>query len=136
MIQVISLLVLDFAFVGHLFFSARHLPERMASHFQSSGKADGWISRRSYLTIIVFLGPGLSLLSVAAVFALRNTPVRLVGQHLAWAGCLILAFIFGIHWITVQANRREPPELPMKVFWGLFASLQIGLLLWVCLWPK
>jgi hypothetical protein len=131
MIPTASLLLLDCAFIVHLYFFGRQLPERVASHFQFGGQADAWVNRRTYLALMAFMGPGLSLASIAFVFALRNTPARLLGEHVVWAGCLLLAFIFGVHWLTIQANRRVPPELPMKPFWVLLGMLQIGLALWV-----
>jgi hypothetical protein len=128
---VVSLLFLDCAFIAHLFFSARRLPEHVASHFQFDGQADHWVSRRAYLAIVACVGPGLSLAWVAIAFALRNAPARLLGQHLAWAGCLLLGFIFGVHLLTMKANLTDPARLPMKLFWGLFGLLQIGLVVWV-----
>jgi hypothetical protein len=136
MIQILSLLLMDCAFVAHLVVSARPLPDRIASHFQPGGQADGWVSRRAYLAIMTLMGPGLSLVWMGLVLALRNHPARFVGQHAAWAGCLVLGFIFGIHILTVKANQAAARQLPMNLFWGLFGTFQLGLIVWLLTWPK
>jgi hypothetical protein len=136
MAPVIALLLIDCLFLAHVFYCARQLPARVASHFQFGGEADGWLSRRAYLTIMAFMGPGLSLVWIALVWALRDHPARLVFQHVAWAGGLLMGFLFGIHMLVVKANQLAAPRLPMNLFWSYFAVLQLGLIVWLLTWPK
>jgi hypothetical protein len=130
------LLLLDVAFILHLFASARALPDKVASHFQFNGEADGWISRKTYVAIMVAMGPGLSLIWLGLIFTFRNPPLQALIKHIGWAGCLLLAFIFGAHWLTVKANQAPDSKLRMPFFWCSFFVLQIGLLIWVVTWPK
>ena len=81
--------------------------------------------------MMALMGPGLSILWPLISLALRNTPADFMGRRLVWVGCLLLGFVFGVHCLMVQANRRVPPELPMKHFWALFGAFQIGLVLWL-----
>jgi hypothetical protein len=57
-------------------------------------------------------------------------------QHIAWAGCLMVAFIFGIHVLTVKANRMGAEKLAMPWFWGLLATLALGFVIWVFTFPS
>lgn len=127
----VLLLLLNGVFIAHLIVSSRRLPERIATHFQFGGQADGWLGRRTYLVVMALVGPGLSILWPLISLALRNTPADFMGRRLVWVGCLLLGFVFGAHCHTVQANRRVPPELPMKHFWALFGMFQIGPVLWL-----
>jgi hypothetical protein len=136
MSALVSLLVLNVAFVAHLILSARRLPDPVASHFTFDGRADGWLRRRVYLAIVATIGPGLSVVSPVIVLALRNNQARLLAEHLAWVGCLLLGFIFGLHRLTVHANRTEPARLSMRQFWGLFAALAVGMIAWVLTFPN
>lgn len=136
MIGVLSLIFLDCALLGHLFLFAHELPERVASHFQFNGNADQWISRRAYVAIMAVIGPGLSGATLAFAFTLRNAAARSLGFHLAWAGCLLVGFIFGIHLLTIRANLATPARMPMGMFWALLGAFQIGMVVWVLAIPK
>ncbi len=130
------LLLLDGVLILHLLLSARRLPEKIASHFLTSGEADGWLSRRTYLAIFAAMGPGLSMVWLVLLHALPNPPVHALMQHVAWAGCMVLAFIFGVHLLTVKANRTGNGKLSLPWFWSLLGTLQVGMLVWVLTFPS
>jgi Protein of unknown function (DUF1648) len=130
------LLLLDGVFIVHLLLSARRLPDRIASHFLASGVADGWLSRRVYLTIFAVMGPGLSIIYLGLLRAFPNPPMHALMQHVAWGGCLMLAFIFGVHLLTVKANCMAAGKLSMPRFWSLLGALQLGILIWVLTFPS
>jgi len=134
--SVALLLLLNVAFILHLVVSARRLPDTVAAHFLPNGVADGWLRRRTYLTIVTAIGPGVSLVWLGLVFFFPNPPLNALMEHIAWAGCLLLAFVFGVHCLTVKANRAPDAKLPMPFFWSFLVVLQLGMVVWAVTWPN
>lgn len=139
----------------HLFWLAE-LPERVATHFDGSGKANGWMSRRSHGIFMLIMGlgvPGFVLLMCGTMrflpSSLMNVPRRDYWhqpEHYPEA-CSIMfrwsqgqAFVMLI-WMTllnheiVQANLKSPPHLSTFNTWTLVAALLISSALsisWLC----
>jgi uncharacterized membrane protein len=138
--------------------SSERLPERVASHFNASGTADGWMSRANYLAFIVSLAVFLPGIVVGLCFALRfmpawtfNLPNRdywLAPERRAatnahffhqslWFACLSIAFIIGVHLTTVEANSHFPPRLSTPLLLACIGGFLAGLAIWILkmLWP-
>jgi len=130
------------------------LPDRVASHFDASGRPNGWMSRDAFTAFTV--GFTLFLAGVPAGLArwlpripdsLINLPnkahwlapgrraatLRFVGDWLLWQGCAtlgLLLFVFGeVH----RANQSSTPRLtaigaPIAIFL-LWTTGAVGLLL-------
>ena len=111
------------------------LPEKVATHFDITGLPDGWMSRTSHLIFIGLFGIGFPLLIIGICWSVRyvspvtiNIPHRdywlaeerrlesvdFVFRHSIWLGCLGIAFITGLHWAVVLANRQQPRALPLN----------------------
>ena len=132
----ISWLVLVVLQAGFLLFVARsaaHLPERVASHFNAAGTANGWMPQSTYVRFIAGFGVVFPLLwAVGLPLLLRVTPVSLwnlpqreywlsserrgatqayLSEHFRWFACLAVGFAAGVHASLVQANAATPPHL-------------------------
>jgi uncharacterized membrane protein len=140
------------AFLALVVSSDGRLPERLATHFDAAGRANGWSTREEWRGFSLLLGTALPLGAVGLFWVIRAFPVWTFNlpnrdYWLAakrrratfawflrrgwWLGCLELFFFLGIQWIVVRANAVSPPTLangPMFAVAGLFLA---GLLLWV-----
>ena len=156
----ISWWVLVLLQTGFLIFvaqSAPHVPERVASHFNAAGVANGWMLPSTYLRFIAAFGVVFPLLwAVGLPRLLRGTPVSLwnlphrdywlaperwnetqayLAVQFRWFGCLAVAFAAGVHASVVQANLATPPHLggpAIGAVTGLF--LAAGIAWTIVLW--
>ena len=138
-------------FIACLIFSVPQLPERVATHFDGSGQANGWMSRSTHLRFMAWFGVGFPLLVVVLCFLVRYLPVHLIniprrdywlaaerrGETCAyllrqslWFACLELLFLLGIHFLIVQANRRPEAQLSTPLILGLGGAFVAGTLIW------
>ncbi|HEV7404454.1 MAG TPA: DUF1648 domain-containing protein [Chthoniobacteraceae bacterium] len=128
------------------------LPERLATHFDGAGQANGWATREQWRSTSLFMGTALPLGAVALFWILRVFPTRSFNlprrdywlgaeqrpstfawflRHGWWLGCLELCFFIGIEGMILRANAVSPPRLltgPLLAVAGLFLA---GLALWV-----
>ncbi len=124
---VLVLALLYGAFFAHLGLTVPTLPERVATHFQFNGQADGWMSRFWYLVTVIGMGLAVPLASpLVAMFYVRGPMLR----ALVWASCLTLGFLFAVHVLTLQANRQTPARLS-KAFWGVLLVFCASMAVWV-----
>ncbi len=146
-------------FIGLLLFTAAFvlstassLPERVAAHFDGRGMANGFMLRTHYVVFVLALAIALPLAVV--IFLTRiyrraahliNVPnrnywlaperqdktVAFLTVHAVWFASLLAAFGCFIHWLVLDANTAQPPQLSNSVlFWSAAAFLG-GLALWV-----
>jgi uncharacterized membrane protein len=66
--SLIVLLLLYIAFFSFLFSTIPELPDRIATHFDGSGEANGWMSQHEYVRFAFRFGVGFPLLPVALSF--------------------------------------------------------------------
>jgi serine/threonine-protein kinase len=137
---------------GWLAFSADQLPERVATHFDGSGRPNGWMNRSTHLRFLATLGTGLPLLIVGVCFVLRFLPNRRVNlpnrdywlaaerraqtfaflhRHLLWLACLLVGFVIGLHWAILQANRLPSPRLSTPLLLAMTGGLLAGIGVWM-----
>jgi hypothetical protein len=147
----IVLTALCASFLIYLVYSAVLLPERMATHFGCDGQPDGWMSRSADLVIFGVLGIGLPLLFAGSSIVTRFlppwfinishreywlSPERLpqtrayIARQLLWMGCLMVLFLAGMHYLTIQANRITPAHLPMDLFLTVLGGFLAGVGIW------
>ena len=149
---VIVFIVLYVCLIGFLVASAPSLPERVASHFNGHGRANGWMSRSGYLFFIGILPLALGAILMAAGWLTKSLPAELINvprrdfwlapgrrallsaflmRWVGWLACLITGFIGGLHGMTVAANRVQPPQLDARSLMGFTLSFVVLLLIWV-----
>ncbi len=142
-------------YIGFLLYvdqTALLLPGRVASHFGIDGQANGWMSRSAYIKFIRIFGLALPAFTVAVGFLTRFLPAGMINipnrdywlapEHRAetyssvlgfclWLACLEVAFVGGMHYLTIVANRSTPAHLPtsgLVTVLGMFV-LGLGLLI-------
>ena len=151
-LPAIVLTVLILCYLAYMAYSASLLPERVATHFDTSGQPDGWMSRSGYLIFMGALGIGAPLITVFTALISKYIPYKLINlpnkqywllpEHreqtylymtclLLWMGCLEVIFFAGIHFLTIEANRAQPLELNMERFFILMGSFAAIIVLWL-----
>ena len=138
--------LLSAVFVADVLLTANHLPERLATHFDLDGQADGWMTRASHVRFIIGFGLGVPLfiLFVGEVVtrlggAGLNIPNRdywlaperrartlaFAQRQLTWMACLLVIFFAIINHLILQANTQTPVRLAGGQFW-LSMAIFIG----------
>ena len=146
-----------FVYAGYLAFvfaSASQLPERVATHFGAEGRANGWMSRQGYLIFEVVFPLLIGALLVGTAFLVSRFPARFVNlprkdfwlaperraltagilrSRMIWLACLMTLFFGGLHALTLEANRVQPPQLPMGGLLLVVMAFLIAVMIWVAL---
>ena len=134
-----------------VFSSSSALPERVASHFGGSGAADSFMSRRGYVTFMLVFVVGLPLVMtgiMTLVFRSATTSLNipnreywltaerrpetvafLINHNMRFGACLA-AFLSYVHWLVVQANLQQPPELSNGAIYTALALFVITIMAW------
>jgi uncharacterized membrane protein len=149
---IILLGVVLVAFLGFVNGTAPLLPDRVASHFNAQGRADGWMSKSGYLTFVSLMGVGLPLLIVVLSYATRFIPdwavnlpnkdywlaparraetARRLSSYSAWLCCAQTCLLGVIHALTIQANRTAEPAINTVVFLVILSLFLVAVALWV-----
>ncbi|CAM3095249.1 DUF1648 domain-containing protein [Rariglobus hedericola] len=138
-------------FVANIWLGTRNLPDRIATHFNAAGEADGWMSRDAHLVSFIALGLGMSAFIIGLCFAIRwfpadklNVPNKAFWQkpanravamgflfyHAFWLGALSFAFIAAVNYFIVAANQNSASMLAtrgLQITSGLFI---VGVIAW------
>jgi hypothetical protein len=148
------LVVLYIGFGVSLFESVPMLPERVATHFDGAGAANGWMTRSTHLVCMSVFGLVFPLFLIGVRFlpaGLVNIPHReywladerrgetasYLVRHAVWFACLALGFVIGLHWLIVLSNQRQPPQLPIAWVLGVVGPFLVGVAAWViCLYRR
>lgn len=128
------------------------LPERIATHFDASGNADGWMSRTLHITSFIALGLGLSAFILGLTFVIRFFPASMLNapradywrqpahypracaylfNHAFWLAALNTVFLSALHACIVQANTTTPPTFPTSALGLTVGVFFTGLSLWI-----
>lgn len=142
-------LLLCLGFFACLAWSTSRLPATVATHFDASGRPNGWMSHSAYLRFILVFGLAFPLLVPAISYVARflpagcfNLPNRdywLAPEHRAevsaylfrhslWFASLALGFVIGLHLSTVHAN--SVGYLPIWLVLTLTGSFLLGTAIW------
>jgi hypothetical protein len=149
-LALLALAVASLALAGVLFGTVDQLPERIATHFDGSGRPDGWASRGGYVVTMLLFGYGLAAFIIGILYASRFFPDSMVnlpnrGYWLAparreeamgvlldyglWMGALSIAFCAGMHGLILEANRNQPPALAGATLGLVVGAYVLGLLI-------
>jgi uncharacterized membrane protein len=142
------------AAVGLLYFSLCYpqLPDPMASHFNASGAATGWMPKSGFFTLIliVTLAAGLPIFLVPRSMAkLPNDKINLpnkeywlaperrietmqyLGIQMGWFGCALLAILFCGLYNAVAANFRPDHHFDSGSFYVGLGAFLAFIIVWL-----
>jgi uncharacterized membrane protein len=132
--------------------TADRLPARVASHFDASGHANGFVTRPVYLAFTIGLVVLLSaLVGVLIGVSVRHFPEFLnlpnrdywlaperrdetadcLAAHAAWFAALCALLALGIHLLVIRANLIEPPQLESGRFLAVLLVFAGAMVVWL-----
>ena len=134
--------------------SSAGLPPLVASHFNASGVADGFMTKENYTVTMLAVSVGLPGFIALISLGLHKLPVSLINipHREYWLSperhadsmqtikgfmdvlaCILVVFLSYVHWLVVLANAHQPPVLSGSgIYAGLiFLMLLIGIWSWV-----
>ena len=138
-----------------VFITSDALPERVASHFGSSGAADSYMSRSGYVTSMLIFVLGLPLVTTGCMTLVfrsattslnipnrdywlaperRADAVAFLNRHSMRFGAFLAVFLSYMHWLVVRANFLQPPQLSNGAIYvglALFALTLMGWTAWL-----
>lgn len=130
--SLIFLLLCAALFLGVTISGQQSLPEKVASHFDSKGTANGWMDRSAFTSSMVVMGFGLPAFVAALIFSIRLFPSRFLNaphaeywrkprnhrvicdflfhSSLVFGGTFLIwqTILFGL---VISANQTSPPRL-------------------------
>jgi len=142
------LLAVAAVFIGA---SSRGLPAVVASHFDASGAANGFMPRGAYLLLMLAIGVGVPLVVVVGSGRALDSPrarinlphrdhwlapgrreetLAFIRRQMARFGIMLVVFLCYAHWLVVRANRASPPRLPSAWFMAGLGLFLAGVLVW------
>jgi len=138
-------------FFGYLAASSSQLPGRVATHFDGSGRPNGYMSRAAHLRFMVVFGLAFPLFVPAIVFASRFLPDRCYNlphrdywlapsrrpetmaylfRHSLWFSPMALCFALGIHASIIHANTLAQAQLSTLLILALAGCFLAGTAIW------
>lgn len=153
----IVLLVAAAIFAVTHFVWLNELPERLATHFDAKGKANGWMGKKEHSVFMMVLGLGLPGFLMVIMSVMRFLPPSMLNvpkpeywrspEHYPeavefmkvwsrWVGAGSLIWAIFLNRQIVSANQSKPPALRMDETWfltGAFVVMIGGMILWLYL---
>lgn len=138
-------------FILSVYYFGAELPERVATHFDGAGHANGWMPRAVHLRFFTLFGIGSSVFVIVIGSCTRYLPASLLNvphpeywrspehypeacaffsRHLYWFATLLLLWSGVLHYLLVQANHRTPTVMDNNAFWILVPTMLVGLAVW------
>ncbi len=132
--------------------SAAWLPERVATHFNWAGEADGWMSRSKHLMAFGAFGVLFSAFFIGIFYSIRFLPPSLLNvsnpeywrspehypeacrfmfQQSFFVATIASVFVTGLNLLVVRANLPKEPSMeltPTLILGGVFLA---SMLIWV-----
>lgn len=139
-------------FILSLLASIPLMPDRMATHFDGLGQANGWMNRWSHLAFISATGVGVPLFIVGLGRIVRYLPSSAIDlphkdywladerrlettdflyHHLIRFASWMVTFFLALHWLIVFGNRLQPPQLPVLWIAPTVGTFLTGTLVWI-----
>jgi hypothetical protein len=136
------------------------LPAQVASHFDISGRPDGWTSRESCVGFTLGLGILMPAFIVGMMAGAGRIPVSFINlphreywlapdrrraalalllRYSLWFACLNVLFVTGLHGLIVQANlpihgaHTQSPHLSGLGITLVAGGFVIGTIVWIAL---
>jgi uncharacterized membrane protein len=147
----IVLLLLWVCFAVCVFATANQLPERVATHFNLQGEANGWMTRSTHIIMMSIFGVLFPLFFVGIFWLIGSVPSSMINiprrdywlaperaaetyryfkRHGLWLACWAVCFAMGIHVVVVLANREAPAHISGTLIWLLAGVFIAGIAAW------
>jgi len=149
---LLALACLLAAFVADVTYFSRQSPERVATHFDLHGNANGWMSRTQHVQLTCIAGV-VTPLVVLGVFSLTcrlrgwglNIPNKtywlapereqesfdFIRRQGYWFAALVVVFHAGLFHAILAGNSRVPPALATAQIGWLTGGFLTALALWI-----
>lgn len=135
-----------------VWYSSQTLPPVVASHFSASGAADGFMPRQAYVVgfLLVLIGVPVLIAFLPGTLAgrdgrslnipdrtywlspeRRDTTLAFIRGHGKWLAATVGLFLGYIHWLVLQANQLQPPQLSSTSLFGGVAAFLLLIVVWL-----
>jgi len=131
--------------------TGQSLPDIVASHFNASGQADGYMPRRTYIIFmgVVTLAVPFSIVVLQALMVRRPDRLKLrnrdywlaperrektlefLNVHAMRFAAMLLLFLCVVHWLLVKANAVQPAHLDSGLFIAALAGFLVATVVWL-----
>lgn len=144
---IMAALVIGFLFL--LGASSHILPDRVASHFDAAGRANGWTDRQAFIFLMGGIGLIFPIVFVALFFIigfapgwLRARPSEQNGtgapgvtftylmRRSFWFASMTLCFIAAVQGLVIEANTASPPRLQTTTLVVVITGFVVGVMFW------
>ena len=150
-ISVMVWLALMAAAVFQAAYFIPQMPDPVASHFDGSGQADGFMSRSGFAAFHVILMASMGLLFPGIAWTIKFFPtgminlphrdywlaperreasLRFVADTMIWFGSATMVFLIWLMQMTINSNISGTNQLPMGPFWLAL----VGYLAFTAIW--
>jgi uncharacterized membrane protein len=140
-------------FVMSVFLLSDRLPAKVATHFNSAGRANGWMTKDGHVLFILIFGIGISAFITGICYLIRFFPASMLNvpnkdywrskehypeacdfmfRHSFWMASMVILLLTSVNYLIVQANRLNPPSMDAKGSFAVILLFFIGVLAWIC----
>ena len=146
------------AYVATTLWFARGLPAHLATHFDTTGRANGWMTNEQTVRFELTMGVGSQLFIILVFGLIRFIPARFVNmpnkeywqkpenfplacnvltRHGLWLSCMLMLWMILLNYQVAEANRAMPPHLDTSGFVVAMATFAVLLIVWfVSIWRQ
>ncbi len=136
-----------FALAQTLFYLPQ-LPDTMATHFDGSGRPNGWTSKTAFfalylafvaMLLLIFLGSGRLFMwryemriperEYWLAPERREETIAFLHRRMLWMGVASVGLAVVVAQMVIEANFLDPPRLSANIYWALLAYF-----VYVALW--
>lgn len=136
----------------YIVISSQTLPEKVAQHFDASGRANDWSPRGTYMAVYLILGCTTSIVVVALLYSIRFFPPQMLNvprreywqqpqnykqaceimlRYSYYFSSLLLVWLAALHALIVEANQKSTPELKLSAMMPITSAFMLGSVIWV-----
>ncbi|MDB6075187.1 MAG: serine/threonine protein kinase [Verrucomicrobiaceae bacterium] len=146
------------AYVVSTFLFMQGLPAHLATHFDATGRPNGWMTKAETIRFDLLMGLGMQALLILLFSIMRFIPARFVNmphkdywqkpenfrtactylaRYALWLGSLMLLWMILLNYQVAEANRALLPHLDPSGFVVAMGTFAAMLVLWViCVWRQ
>lgn len=146
------------AYVICTFLFVQGLPEHLATHFDATGRPNGWMTKAATIRFNLGMGLGTQAFFGLLVFFTRFVPARFLNlpnkeywqkpehypqaraymtRYLLWLGSLMMIWMILLNYHVAECNRTLLPRFNTDGFVVAMGTFMVMLLVWfICIWRE